>query len=44
LAQKDGKDVKIVPVPGAGHCPHDEVPDVVNGEIISWLGQVIGNR
>ncbi|MFN7501948.1 MAG: alpha/beta fold hydrolase [Dolichospermum sp.] len=43
LAQKDGKNVKIVPVPGAGHCPHDEVPDVVNGEIISWLGQVIGN-
>jgi pimeloyl-ACP methyl ester carboxylesterase len=39
LAQKDGKDVKIVPVPGAGHCPHDEVPDVVNGEIISWLGR-----
>ena len=39
LAQNDGKDVKIVPVPGAGHCPHDEVPDVVNGEIISWLGR-----
>ncbi|MBD2441774.1 alpha/beta fold hydrolase [Dolichospermum sp. FACHB-1091] len=43
LAQEDGKDVKIVPIPGAGHCPHDEVPDVVNSEIINWLGQVMGN-
>jgi pimeloyl-ACP methyl ester carboxylesterase len=36
-ARADGKQVKIVAIPGAGHCPHDEVPDKVNPEIISWL-------
>jgi pimeloyl-ACP methyl ester carboxylesterase len=36
-AQLEGKDIKIVPIPGAGHCPHDEVPDLVNPEIITWL-------
>ncbi|MBJ7297305.1 MAG: alpha/beta hydrolase, partial [Dolichospermum sp.] len=25
----------------AGHCPHDEVPDIVNSEIINWLEQVM---
>lgn len=37
LARENGKDIKIVPIPGAGHCPHDEVPDVVNREIVEWL-------
>lgn len=37
VAQKNGKDIKIVPIPGAGHCPHDEVPDMVNPQIIEWL-------
>ncbi|MEM7579564.1 MAG: alpha/beta fold hydrolase [Mastigocoleus sp.] len=36
-AAKNGKDIKIVPIPGAGHCPHDEVPLIVNAEIITWL-------
>ncbi|KYC37808.1 alpha/beta hydrolase [Scytonema hofmannii PCC 7110] len=36
-ARDNGKDIKIVPIPGAGHCPHDEVPDVVNQHIINWL-------
>ncbi|GAB1541559.1 alpha/beta fold hydrolase [Scytonema sp. NUACC21] len=36
-ARENGKNVKIVPIPGAGHCPHDEVPDVVNQEIANWL-------
>ncbi len=36
-ARADGKQVKIVAIPGAGHCPHDEVPDKVNPEIINWL-------
>ncbi|MDF5715109.1 MAG: alpha/beta fold hydrolase [Rhizonema sp. NSF051] len=36
-ARENGKDIKIVPIPGAGHCPHDEVPDVVNQEILEWL-------
>ena len=21
----------------AGHCPHDEVPDLVNSELLEWL-------
>ncbi|WP_017318040.1 alpha/beta fold hydrolase [Mastigocladopsis repens] len=36
-ARENGKDIKIVPIPGAGHCPHDEVPDVVNYQILDWL-------
>jgi pimeloyl-ACP methyl ester carboxylesterase len=37
-AQENGKNIKIVPIDNAGHCPHDEVPDIVNSEIINWLG------
>jgi len=36
-AQANGKEIKIIPIPGAGHCPHDEVPDLVNPQIIEWL-------
>ncbi|NEQ19683.1 MAG: alpha/beta fold hydrolase, partial [Microcoleus sp. SIO2G3] len=36
-ARENGKNIKIVPIPGAGHCPHDEVPDVVNQQIVDWL-------
>jgi pimeloyl-ACP methyl ester carboxylesterase len=39
-ARENGQDIKIVPIPGAGHCPHDEVPDIVNAEIVQWLGLV----
>ncbi|MBD2432540.1 MULTISPECIES: alpha/beta fold hydrolase [Fischerella] len=39
-AQENGKNIKIVPIPGAGHCPHDEVPDVVNSQIVEWLGSL----
>jgi pimeloyl-ACP methyl ester carboxylesterase len=21
----------------AGHCPHDEVPDAVNSELLQWI-------
>ncbi|MCP6757878.1 MAG: alpha/beta fold hydrolase [Fischerella sp. CENA71] len=36
-ARENGQNIKIVPIPGAGHCPHDEVPDVVNSQIVEWL-------
>ncbi|MGJ5675151.1 MAG: alpha/beta fold hydrolase [Nostochopsis sp.] len=36
-AQQNGKTIKIVPIPGVGHCPHDEVPDLVNSYIMKWL-------
>jgi pimeloyl-ACP methyl ester carboxylesterase len=39
-AQENGKDIKIVPIPNAGHCPHDEVPDVVNSQIVEWLANL----
>ncbi|WP_413175295.1 alpha/beta fold hydrolase [Anabaena azotica] len=40
-ACENGKDIKIVPIPDAGHCPHDEVPEVVNAHIIDWLAQKV---
>ncbi|MFN6567346.1 alpha/beta fold hydrolase [Dendronalium sp. ChiSLP03b] len=39
-ASQNGKEIKIVPIPNAGHCPHDEVPDIVNAQIIDWLDQL----
>ncbi len=36
-ARAEGKDIEIIPIENAGHCPHDEVPEVVNAEIINWL-------
>jgi pimeloyl-ACP methyl ester carboxylesterase len=39
-AGQEGKNIKIVPIPNAGHCPHDEAPDLVNPEIIHWLQQL----
>ncbi|KST65335.1 alpha/beta fold hydrolase [Mastigocoleus testarum] len=36
-AKEAGKQIRIVPISGAGHCPHDEVPDIVNHQIIEWL-------
>lgn len=24
----------------AGHCPHDEVPDLVNGALLNWLSSL----
>lgn len=38
-AQENGKDIQIVPIPGAGHCPHDEVPEIVNQQIVDWLAK-----
>lgn len=33
--------VKFYPIPQAGHCPHDEKPEVVNQYILNWLGEVL---
>lgn len=32
-----GKEVKFVGIPKAGHCPHDENPESVNSLILDWL-------
>ncbi len=39
LSQK-GQPVEVKLIPNAGHCPHDEVPDVVNPLIINWLARL----
>lgn len=39
LSQK-GQPVEVKLIPNAGHCPHDEVPDVVNSLIITWLAEL----
>ena len=28
---------RVVPLPGVGHCPHDEAPDVVNPLVIDFV-------
>lgn len=33
--------VKFVPIPDTGHCPHDERPEVVNQQIIEWLQEKV---
>lgn len=38
-ASENGKQIQIHPISNAGHCPHDEVPDVVNSLILQWLAQ-----
>ena len=32
-----GQPIQVVPIPNAGHCPHDEYPEVVNPAILEWL-------
>jgi pimeloyl-ACP methyl ester carboxylesterase len=39
-AGENGQDIKIIPIPKAGHCPHDEVPDIVNAQISAWLAEI----
>ncbi|HEY9622278.1 MAG TPA: alpha/beta fold hydrolase [Crinalium sp.] len=41
LAEQHPDRVQFVAIPNAGHCPHDECPQVVNQQIIDWLGSGI---
>jgi pimeloyl-ACP methyl ester carboxylesterase len=34
---------KVVPLPGIGHCPHDECPELVNPFILDFLRRVHNN-
>ncbi|KGF73397.1 alpha/beta hydrolase [Neosynechococcus sphagnicola sy1] len=36
-AQAQGQSIRVVSIPGAGHCPHDEDPAQVNALILEWL-------
>jgi pimeloyl-ACP methyl ester carboxylesterase len=35
--QMQGYPVQFISIPDAGHCPHDECPEVVNALILQWL-------
>ncbi len=37
LAAQKSEKVEFYPIPNAGHCPHDEKPDMVNQYILDWL-------
>ena len=39
LAAQDSQ-TKFYPIPNAGHCPHDEKPEMVNRLILDWLGEL----
>jgi pimeloyl-ACP methyl ester carboxylesterase len=39
LAQ-NGSTVEVYPIPNAGHCPHDEKPEIVNELILQWLSRL----
>ncbi len=41
-SRESGQPIQIAPIPNAGHCPHDEVPEVVNPLILNWLGESAG--
>lgn len=41
LSRESGQPIQINPIPNAGHCPHDERPEVVNSLILNWLGQTL---
>ncbi|MBD2576078.1 alpha/beta fold hydrolase [Oscillatoria sp. FACHB-1406] len=36
LAERN-PDVTFTSIPKAGHCPHDECPDLVNASLLDWL-------
>lgn len=37
LFVKQNSNLKLIEIDNAGHCPHDECPEVVNREILNWL-------
>ncbi|ACK72785.1 alpha/beta hydrolase fold protein [Gloeothece citriformis PCC 7424] len=40
---KQGLKTEFYPIPNAGHCPHDENPEMVNQLILEWLGKSMDN-
>mmetsp|Transcript_142874 Transcript_142874/g.252254 ORF Transcript_142874/g.252254 Transcript_142874/m.252254 type:complete len:413 (-) Transcript_142874:17-1255(-) len=34
------KSWRLQPLPGIGHCPHDEAPELVNEALLSWLAEL----
>jgi pimeloyl-ACP methyl ester carboxylesterase len=38
--QRFRRDIAVMVIPDAGHCPHDEKPQLFNGEVIAWLANL----
>lgn len=34
---QNSPNIEFYPIPNAGHCPHDEKPEIVNELILTWL-------
>lgn len=34
---------RFIPLPGLGHCPQDEAPEVVNPILLEWMGEIVNN-
>ncbi|MBD2139257.1 alpha/beta fold hydrolase [Anabaena sp. FACHB-1237] len=39
-ARENGQNIQVIPIPNAGHCPHDEVPEIVNQQILNWCNNL----
>jgi pimeloyl-ACP methyl ester carboxylesterase len=37
LFVKCNPNLKLVEIENAGHCPHDECPEIINQEILTWI-------
>lgn len=35
--QEERNNVRLVPLPDVGHCPHDDRPELAAGHILPWL-------
>ena len=35
-------DTRFAFLPGVGHCPHDDAPELVHAELLPWLASVHG--
>ncbi len=44
LFVKYNPNLKLVEIENAGHCPHDECPEIVNQEILNWINSWTGDR
>lgn len=41
LFLKYNPNLQLIEIENAGHCPHDEHPELVNGEILSWIEKIV---
>lgn len=42
ITRKSSEFWQLEVLPGVGHCPHDEVPSIVNEKMIAWMGNAKG--